>query len=132
MMMGTNEALHLSLDAKAENVPLARVAVADLAQGLGMEEPRLGDLKTVVSEACTNVVRHAYPDGGGRFELDACSDGSAMTVVVRDFGVGLLPRIEPGPSLRLGLGLISTLAGSYEISGHPEGGTELRLTMPLR
>ncbi len=131
MMMGTNDALQLSFDAEASNIALARAAVGGLAQGLGMEEPGLGDLKTVVSEICTNVVRHAYPDGGGSFELSARSDGLAITVVVRDFGIGLRPRIEPGPSLGLGLGLISMLAGAYEISGNPEGGTEVSVTMPI-
>jgi anti-sigma regulatory factor (Ser/Thr protein kinase) len=105
MMTETNEALHLSLAAGAESIGRARTAVANLAAGLGMEEPRLGDLKTLVSEACTNAVLHAYPNGGGQFGLDAHPDGSALTAVVRDFGGGLRPRIEPeGPTLRLGLG----------------------------
>jgi serine/threonine-protein kinase RsbW len=132
MMMATNDELHLSLDAEPDSIGYARAAVANLGQTLGMAEPRLGDLKTVVSEACTNVVRHAYPDGGGHFELDARPEEAAMTVVVRDYGVGLRPRIRPeGSTLRLGLGLISALAGHYEIFGHPDGGTEVRFTIPL-
>jgi anti-sigma regulatory factor (Ser/Thr protein kinase) len=110
---------------------LVRAAVAGLAQGLGIEEPELGDLKTVVSEACTNVVRHAYPDGVWRFEVGARSDGSVMTVMVRDFGVGLRPQVAPVSSPRLGLGLISMLAADYEICGHSGCGTEVLITMPL-
>jgi anti-sigma regulatory factor (Ser/Thr protein kinase) len=45
--------------------------VGELAEALGMEEPQLGDLKTVVTEASSNVVRHAYPSEPGSFELEA-------------------------------------------------------------
>jgi serine/threonine-protein kinase RsbW len=98
-----------------------------------MREPQLGDLKTVVSEACANVVLHAYPDGGGYFEVEARAESGEIAVVIRDFGVGLRPEVRPErTSLRLGLGLIAALAGRYEIFGHPEGGTEVRIGLPLQ
>lgn len=132
-MMATNDALHLALDAEPDSIGFARTAVADFGQSLGMVEPQLGDLKTVVSEACTNVVRHAYPGDRGQFELDARPEAAGLMIVVRDFGVGLRPLIQPeGRTMRLGLGLIATLSARYEIFGHPEGGTEVRITMPLR
>src|SRR5882757_3211314 len=48
-MMATNDALHLSLDAEPDSIGFARAAVADFGQDLGMVEPQLGNLKTVVS-----------------------------------------------------------------------------------
>lgn len=114
-----------------ESIGVARAAVSDLAHDLGMEEPSLGDVKTVVSEACTNVVRHAYPDGPGRFEVEASRAGNSLSIVIRDFGVGLQPRSRAtGSSLGLGLGLISTLACRFEIAGGG-GGTEIRAELPL-
>jgi serine/threonine-protein kinase RsbW len=91
----------------------------------------LGDLRTIVSEACTNVVRHAYPEGGGNFDVEALADRGALTVVIRDFGQGIQPRFrnEQG-SFRLGLGLISSLSSHFEISGGQAGGTEI--TMRVR
>jgi stage II sporulation protein AB (anti-sigma F factor) len=125
--------LHLSLAAEPESLPAARRAVGELAEALGMEEPQLGDLKTVVTEATSNVVRHAYPSGPGSFELEARPVEGELVVVVRDFGQGMQPRDpEDEPTLRLGLGLISTLSSHYEIRGHERGGTEVRVVLALR
>ena len=85
-----------------ESIGAARQAVSDLAQQLGVEEPALGDLKTVVSEGCSNVVRHAYPDSEGSFELAALPEGDNLTIVVRDSGVGMRPLVQAeSSSLRL-------------------------------
>lgn len=130
-MMSSDDSLRLSLDATPENVGVARAAVGELAHDLGMEEPGLGDVKTVVSEACTNVVRHAYPDGPGNFEVEAARVGDSLSIVIRDFGVGMRPRIRPdGSTLQLGLGLISTLTSRFEIAGGGDG-TEIRAELPL-
>jgi anti-sigma regulatory factor (Ser/Thr protein kinase) len=106
--------------------------VGDLAIGLGVEEPALGDLKTIVSEACSNVVRHAYPETEGSFELEALAEDGALRIVVRDSGAGMRPLVQAEPSsLRLGLGLISTLSSHFEISDNPNGGTEVVMQVPL-
>lgn len=124
--------LALSYEAKAENVPLARAAVASLAEGLGAEEPLLGDLKTVVTEACSNVVRHAYPDGDGRFEIEAFPVGEELAIVVRDSGTGLRPDLTHDEStMRIGLGLISQLSSHFGIGPNPDGGTEVRVRFAL-
>ena len=52
--------LQMVLPAKSENVAVIRHALAGLAEEIGMDEPGLADLKTVVTEACMNVVVHAY------------------------------------------------------------------------
>ena len=48
------------LPARAENVAVVRHALAGLAEEIGMDEAGIADLKTVVTEACMNVVAHAY------------------------------------------------------------------------
>jgi anti-sigma regulatory factor (Ser/Thr protein kinase) len=126
------DTLHLSLDAEAESIGIARAAVEDFARGLGFAEPAIGDLKTIVSEACTNVVRHAYPDNGGAFEVEALRGEGELAVVIRDFGQGMQPRVErQSTSLRIGLGLISALSKSFEIAGGEKGGTEVRVRVAL-
>lgn len=132
-MTGAIKGIRLSFDAEPESIGAARRAVADYAIGLGMTEPRLGDLKTSVSEASSNVVRHAYPSGKGSFEIEARPKGDSLTVTVRDFGVGLRPSMEHTDLCcsRLGLGLISVLSNSYEIAGHLDGGTEVRFSLTL-
>ncbi len=129
--MATEDALRLSLDAEAENIGVVRAAVADLARDHGMGEPTLGDLKTVLSEACSNVVRHAYPGVSGTFEVEAFPADKALAVVVRDFGTGMRARVsDDESSMRLGLGLISMLSSRFEIVGG-RGGTEIRVQLPL-
>jgi serine/threonine-protein kinase RsbW len=129
-----NSGLQMSLPARAENVAVVRHALAGLAERVGMEEPSLADLKTVVTEACMNVVVHAYPDGeDGLLEVDAATDLEGLTVVVRDHGSGIRPRPDvEQPSLRIGLTLIAALSSSFEISGGADRGTEIRMHLPLR
>jgi anti-sigma regulatory factor (Ser/Thr protein kinase) len=126
--------LQMSLPARAENVAVVRHAIAGLAERIGMDEASTADLKTVVTEACMNVVVHAYPeDVTGLLEVEAVPDLGGLTVAVRDFGRGISPR--PGvdrPSLRIGLALIAALSSSFEIRGGVERGTEIRMHLPLR
>ncbi len=124
--------LLITLPAKPENVAVVRHAVAGLAERLGMEEPGIGDLKTVVTEACMNVVVHAYDDAPGPLQVEVLPEDDALTVSVRDFGSGIRPRPNVDrPSLRIGLTLIAALSNSFEISGGFGRGTEIRMQLPL-
>jgi anti-sigma regulatory factor (Ser/Thr protein kinase) len=126
--------LQMSLQARAENVAVVRHALAGLAERLGMDEPSLADLKTVVTEACMNVVVHAYAgQEPGPLEVEAESEGDGLAVVIRDHGSGIRPRpdVEERHSLRIGLTLIAALSSSFEISGGADKGTEIRMHVPL-
>jgi serine/threonine-protein kinase RsbW len=125
--------LELTLPAKAENVAIARHAVAGLAEAVDMDPAMVADLKTVVTEACMNVVVHAYEDEIGPLKVAARPDEDVLVVVVRDHGVGIRPRAEDGRhSLRLGLPLIAALSSGFEISGGPDRGTEVTMRIALR
>jgi serine/threonine-protein kinase RsbW len=127
-------ALQMSLPARAENVAVVRHAIAGMAERIGMDETGVADLKTVVTEACMNVVVHAYPsEAPGPLEVEASSGPTVLSVVVRDFGLGIRPRPEvERPSLRIGLALIAALSSSFEIKGGEDRGTEIRMDLPLR
>jgi serine/threonine-protein kinase RsbW len=121
------------LPAKSENVAIIRHALAGLAEEIGMDEPGLADLKTVVTEACMNVVLHAYDGKPGPLNVEAEADSGGLTVVVRDDGAGIRPQAETGrDSLRLGLSLIAALSSSFSISGGIDQGTEITMRVPLR
>jgi anti-sigma regulatory factor (Ser/Thr protein kinase) len=126
--------LQMSLPARAENVAVVRHALAGLAERLGMDEASLADLKTVVTEACMNVVVHAYAGSDpGPLEVEAETDFDGVTVVVRDHGTGIRPRPDvERPSLRIGLTLIAALSSSFEIKGGADKGTEIRMHLPLQ
>jgi len=126
--------VEFSLPARAESVPLVRHALAGLAEALEMDPSEIADLKTVVTEACTNVVVHAYRDEtkAGPLEIDAWPDDDSLVVIVRDFGEGIRPLADvENRSLRLGLPLIAALTDSFEISGGPGQGTAVTMRLPL-
>jgi serine/threonine-protein kinase RsbW len=126
--------LQMSLPARAENVAVVRHALAGFAERIGMDEASVADLKTVVTEACMNVVVHAYPaDTAGLLEVEATQELEGLTVVVRDYGMGIRPRPDVDrPSLRIGLTLIAALSKSFEIKGGVDRGTEIRMHLPLQ
>jgi serine/threonine-protein kinase RsbW len=110
--------LELTLPATAENVIVVRQAIAGMAEALGLGPPRVADLKTVVSEACNNVVLHAYDEEPGPLHLVAEPGESELVVRVGDEGHGFRPRAHEGEaSLGLGLPLIAALSDSFEITG---------------
>lgn len=122
----------MMLPAKAENVAVIRHALAGLAEQIGMDEPGLADLKTVVTEACMNVVVHAYEGEPGPLSVEANPDNDGLTVIVRDKGMGMRPQADVDPSsLRLGLSLIAALSSSFAISGGLHRGTEVTMRVPL-
>ena len=88
----------------------------------GRAEP-LG-FRLAVTEACTNVVVHAYPDGReGPMEVTATLTDDTLTVVVRDEGHGMGLRPD-SPGLGLGLPLIASLAETVRLGrdGEEHGG----------
>jgi anti-sigma regulatory factor (Ser/Thr protein kinase) len=124
----------MSLPARAENVAVVRHALAGFAERIGMDQPSVADLKTVVTEACMNVVVHAYSaDAPGLLEVEATQELDGLTTVIRDYGMGIRPRPDiDRPSLRIGLTLIAALSKSFEIKGGVDRGTEIRMHLPLQ
>jgi serine/threonine-protein kinase RsbW len=125
--------LQMKLPAMAENVAVVRHALAGLAEQVGMDETGVADLKTIVTEACMNVVVHAYDDGGGPLVVEAEADTKWLTVIVKDSGSGINPRADSErASLKLGLSLIAALSASFSISGGLGRGTEVMMRVPIR
>ncbi len=124
--------LLFALPASAENVAVVRHAVSGLAETLGMDPIAVADLKTIVSEACNNVVVHAYGEPGGTLEVKVTPEDEGLTVAVRDHGTGIRPRPDLEDSrLRLGLPLIAALSTEFSISGGSGRGTEVVMRMAL-
>jgi serine/threonine-protein kinase RsbW len=120
--------LRLVLPARAENVVVVRQALAGLAEALGLSAERVGDLKTVATEACNNVILHAYNGSLGPLELRAAPADKALEIAVSDRGRGfkLSPAPGRGASLGLGLSLIAALSDRFEIRSGAGAGTEIK------
>jgi serine/threonine-protein kinase RsbW len=120
----------LILPARAENVAVVRHAFGGLGDALEVPDHALADVKLAVTEACTNVVVHAYPNGDGPMHVRAGLADGALTVIVSDEGRGILPRPD-SPGLGLGLPLIATLASSLELGTNDQDQTEVRMVFEL-
>ena len=120
----------LTMPARPEGVGVVRQALAGMADALDFEASVLADMKMAVTEACTNVVVHAYDSDVGMLEVEMRAGDAGLTIVVRDYGSGIQPRparAEP-PALGLGLPLIAALSDAFELRGSAGTGTEVRMT----
>jgi serine/threonine-protein kinase RsbW len=102
--------------AEPKAVPMARAALEQVAEREGVPEAVRSAVMLAVTEACANVVVHAYADADapGDVVVGACTRNAVLMVEVQDDGRGLLPRID-GPGLGLGLPLIAQMTDVLEI-----------------
>ena len=107
-----------------------RHALGGFGDAFDIPDQALADIKLAVTEACTNVVVHAYPEGEGPLGINAWMHDDRLTVIVHDEGRGMLPRPD-SPGLGLGLPLIATLAESLELGTGNAERTEVRMTFLL-
>ena len=63
-----------------------RQALAGMADALAFDAAVLSDMKMAVTEACTNVVVHAYDEDAGQLEVEMLAGEDDLTIVVRDHG----------------------------------------------
>jgi serine/threonine-protein kinase RsbW len=124
--------VRLLLPALPANVALVRQALAGLTDELGVEPARAADMKIALTEACTNVVVHAYGDEPGPLEVTMFVEHGRLVLAVRDRGDGLhpLPGRDEGAPLGFGLALIASLSDELGLVGGRHG-TELRIAFTL-
>jgi serine/threonine-protein kinase RsbW len=131
---GQISGLVLCLPAEADQVPVARRAVAEFCRQYDLPAPLIDDVKLVVTEACSNVVLHAY-DGHAHphptFEVRADIEERELLVSVNDQGRGI-GAPSPNRGLGLGLRLALQLAGGVHTRDSDSGiGTRLTMRFPL-
>jgi serine/threonine-protein kinase RsbW len=123
--------IRLTVPAQPEQVGLIRRVLDALAESITLPPRTLEDMRLVVTEACTNVVRHAYGDDGGPLEIVIRPRDTFVDVVVSDRGRGIYPRTaSDGPGL--GLSLIEALTERLDVEHAPGAGTRLAMTFSLR
>jgi serine/threonine-protein kinase RsbW len=129
--MSASPDVRLTMPARAEGVAVVRQALAGMADALAVDAAVLADMKMAVSEACTNVVVHAYDGSDGMLEVDMSADDVGLTIRVRDHGRGIQPQVTHArevPALGLGLPLIAALSDTFEVQGAEGEGTEVLMT----
>jgi two-component sensor histidine kinase len=116
--------------ADAQHVPRLRAAVgAFTRRHCDHSEETRQAVALVVTEACANVVRHAYPEAQGELTLKAWVQDDELMLLVADTGVGLSPNgANRSAGLGLGLPLMRELATTTITSD--QHGTQVELRFP--
>lgn len=134
--MDFDNLLRLEFLSRAENVGLARVAIAAFAARLDYTVSELDDLKGAISEAVSNAILHGYGNNPDQVvKVAAYITRGELEVVVEDRGCGIADideALKPGLSTadeRLGLGFsfMRSFVDRLEIISEPGKGTRVRM-----
>jgi len=96
-------------------------------EALGFGAELLSDVNTAVSEACNNVILHAYGEEPGPFSVELALTTDGVQARIRDHGRGIRHTAPEHDGLKVGLALMSAVADRAEFIRVPDGGTEVHL-----
>lgn len=126
---------------KPENEKISRTAAAVFAAVTDPTLEELSDFKTAVSEAVTNAIIHAYPDAPGDIEMILQREGRQITVIVKDYGVGIenvAKSMEPlyttfpsGERSGMGFTFMEAFSDHLEVDSIPGQGTTVKLVKTM-
>jgi serine/threonine-protein kinase RsbW len=122
-----NVRLHLANT--PENVVLVREMLSGLAEAIGIGHSELNDIRTAVTEACNNVVLHAYEGEAGPMDIEVHVTPGKLKVLVRDHGCGIQKQADDTDASPGGIGLhvIRTLAHSVQFEQAEGSGADVRM-----
>ena len=133
--MTNDPVVRLTFPAKADYLLLARLAVAGVGRTLPVGEDVLADLKLAVTEACGNVVRHAYGADGGPVGVAFVMGSDRLEMIVEDQGSGMDRLLEDEPigpeplESGMGIAIIRAVVDELDVGPGADGrGTVVRMT----
>ena len=131
----------LEFPSRSCNEAFARSAVACFAAQMDPTLEELGDIRTAVSEAVTNCIVHAYPNGIGTVVLRCrILKDNVLDIVVKDRGVGIAdieqakkPMFTTGGADRSGMGftIMESFMTSFSLTSKPGKGTTVHMRRKL-
>lgn len=140
--MKINNYIKLEFPSLSANESFARAAAAGFAAQLDPTLEELGDIKTSVSEAVTNVIVHAYPDTIGKVSMKLrILDGEKLEITVRDWGKGIEnleqamePMYTTGGEERSGMGftIMESFMDRLRVKSKLDKGTTVTMTRVLK
>ena len=132
----------LEFPSKSVNEAFARSAVACFAAQLDPTLEELGDIRTAVSEAVTNCIVHAYPEGFGMITLRCrILKDNMLDIVIKDKGIGIAdleqarrPAFTTGGGERSGMGftIMESFMSSFEVMSTPGKGTTVHMRRKIK
>ncbi len=123
----TPATVSLELESRPDSVACVRAMLSGAGESVGLGRELLDDLRTAVSEACSNVVLHAYGEKPGPLLVDIALLTDGIRVAVADRGAGLRSLSRAQQRMRVGIPLISALADRAEFLSVQGEGTEVRM-----
>ena len=132
-----NDYMNLRVKAKSVNEGFVRNCVALFCVRFNPTVEFLDDVKTAVSEAVTNCVVHAYPDGEGDIDITCRTDGDFLHIEITDSGKGILDieqAITPyfttddeGERAGIGFTVMKSFCDYFEVKNNIDGGVSVIL-----
>jgi serine/threonine-protein kinase RsbW len=123
--------VRLELLSRPETLTLVRGMLGGVAELISLDAELLDDLKTAVSEACNNVVLHAYRGDAGPMKVSLYVLEDLIRVSVADAGVGL-PSADSDERWEdrlggVGLPVIEALADRTRFTRSEDGGADVQM-----
>ncbi len=127
-MSAEGSTVRLRLESRPQTLTIVRGMLGGVAELLAIDPELLDDLKTSVSEACNNVVLHAYGGEPGPMEVGLFIADERIRVTVTDRGVGMVaPSATAEAGQGIGLSVIRALTESVRFASAPNDGTEVQM-----
>ena len=127
---------------RSANEAFARSCVACFAAQMDPTLEELGDIRTAVSEAVTNCIVHAYPEGIGLIALRCMIlKDNTLDIVIKDKGIGIpnleearRPTYTTGGEERSGMGftIMESFMTSFSVTSTPGKGTTVHMRRKLQ
>ena len=131
----------LEFPSKSANEAFARSAVACFASQMDPTMEELGDIRTAVSEAVTNCIVHAYPNGFGMISVRCrILKDNVLDIVIKDKGIGIAdveqarrPMYTTGGDDRSGMGftIMESFMTSFSVTSKVGKGTSVHMRRKL-
>jgi serine/threonine-protein kinase RsbW len=125
--------LRIETVAEAAEVRRVRAAVREFCDGHGVSPAVTDDVLLAVTEACANVVAHAYEEGAppGPLEVDVRLEAARLLVAVSDQGRGFMRSSSREGTGGWGLGLMRGLATHVDVVTREDDGSEVTFVFEL-
>jgi serine/threonine-protein kinase RsbW len=127
-------AFSLCLPRDGSSVPFVRHLCRSTLERLGVEQNCVDDIEVAVSEACTNVFKHAHGTDQ-EYEVRVSIDDDVCKIEVFDTGPGFdyddSLGFPTGAEAGRGISLMRALVDDLEFVTRSEGGTKVTLSKTL-
>jgi stage II sporulation protein AB (anti-sigma F factor) len=140
--MKFDNSMTLVFPSRSANEAFARSAVACFVAQLDPTLEELGDIRTAVSEAVTNCIVHAYPNGIGKITIRCrILKDNTLDILIKDQGIGIedvekarQPMFTTGGSDRSGMGFVimESFMTTFKVTSVPGKGTTVHMRRRLQ